>query len=259
MATSSPSLGCVPDHPSLTGDAASAAVKHQIAEYPRVIRGDKDLPVPQQCNGLISLALFKQPVLSKSGKPVYGFCKLRGNWVDLNQAKNQAAEIVRTQDSANKIRVVNVGEWFPITNEDGMSETVDVRVDIPTEEQKLKELAIKERDQEQRRIMRELKEREDEVKNSKDYNDDTEDIDYYTMKRITWLRLHENVQLFRKKINDLEEKWKKTRKELSELEGKHPEYKTSWIDNYNKERKKSGIPNYIPGDEEEKLYELNLV
>lgn len=246
-----------PEYAPLTGKVGEAAVKGQIVHYPQVVRGNRDYPVLQQAMGLISFMLFAEPKKTKNGVPVYGFFKLRGNHIDVDQCKAKAAGIIREQDSKNKIKIAEVGAWLPITEEEQggvVQETVDVRTDA-TEQDKLREIAIKEEKDKAERIMRELREREEEVKNGRDYNSDPEHLDYYTMKKVVWLRLHENIELQRKQLKDLEGKWQATRNILADLDSRHSEYATAWIDNYNIERRKTKIPDYVPSETQNKLYE----
>ena len=247
-----------PYYPPLSGEEAQNAIKGQISEYPKVLRSDKDRSVVQQMYGLASMLLFKEPRKTDSGKPCYGFIKLRGNWADKNQCASEASRIVREQDSINKIRMMEVGSWYPITDDDGPSEKIDVRTDVPAEEEKMKRDAIRQREEESARIMRELKERTEEVKNSKDINDDEDSLDYYVMKYVTWMRIKENIDQFNNKLKDLESKWRSTRQALAKLDEAHPEYNKVWLDRYNEERRKTKIPDFIPGNDLEELYQKKI-
>lgn len=246
-------------YPSLNNAEAQSANRALISEFPKVIRGDRDPPITQQSHGNVSFLLLKAPRKQPDGKSIVGFFKLRGNWADINQCKQAAAKIIREQDSMNKIRVAEVGVWFPITDGDGQAESVDVNTNIPAEEEKIKAEAIKTREEEKNRIARELKEREQEVKDAKDINDDPESLDYYVMKRVVWLRLQENIEQYRTKTEDLEKKWRETRKLLDRLEVSHPGFEAEWIDRYNEERRKSKIPDYIPSEEQDGLYKKKIV
>jgi len=243
-----------PSHPPLTGDQGEAAVEGQLLSYPQVTRGNKDYPLSQQVIGLVSFMLFKEPKKLKTGQSVYGFLKLRGNYSDADMAKAKAADIIRVQDSKNKIKLVEVGGWVPITEEEQMvKEVVDVKLE-ENEQDKLREAAIVEEKNKRDQVMRELREREEEVKNGRDYNDDPQSLDFYTMKKVAWLRLSENIELEKKKITSLEEKLKITRGILAGLDVSHPEYNHEWINNYNIERRKSGIPDYRPSEKEDQQY-----
>ena len=240
----------VPDYPELTGDVGQAAVNGQMLYYPKVARSKKDVSVSKQHMGLISFVLLKEPQKLKNGKPLYGFFKLRGNWADLEQAESKGSRIVREQDSKYKIRVVDVGEWLPLTDDDGLAQkNVNVNLDATDEERK-REIAMREEEANRAAKMRELREREEEVRNGTDYNDDTESLDHYTMKMVVWIRIQENIEQLRNQIASLEGKLEGTRDTLRNLDAKHPEYQGSWIDNYNIERRKSGIPDHVPTQRE---------
>lgn len=250
----------VPGYPALSGEVGMAAVQDKIVPFPQVVRGNKDFPVAQQAMGLVSFMLFKEPKKLPSGLPLYGFFKLRGNYSDEDMCKTKASDIICNQDSKNKIKLAEVGAWLPITEEEGggiVKETVNVNVDA-TEQDKLREAAIIEERKKADRVMREIRDREEEVKNSKDYNDEPESLDYYTMKRITWLRLEEQLELLKSQISSIESKKSDTRVLLADLEKAHPEYSEEWIDNYNVERRKSGIPDYVPSEKQEELYHASL-
>lgn len=244
----------VPDYPPLTGEVGQAAVNGQLLYYPKAVRSNKDLPVSKQHNGLVSFVLLKEPQKLKSGKPLYGFFKLRGNYSDLEQAESKGARIVREQDSKYKIRVCDVGEWLPLTDDDGLvQKNVNVNLDATDEERK-REIAMREEEANRAAKMRELREREEEVRNGGDYNDDKSHINYYTMKMVVWIRIQENIEMLQKQISQLEGKLETTRDLLRDLDEKHPEHYKMWVDNYNVERRKSGFPDYTPTQREVERY-----
>lgn len=248
----------IPDYPPLTGSAAKAAIAGQLS-YPQVVRMQRDMPVPQQSTGLISFVFFKEPKLLKNGKPLLGFFKLRGNWCDPPQAVSMGSKIVTDQDSKHPIKVVDVGAWLPLA-EDGVEvkESVDVKTDM-TEQDKMKELAMKEEEDRRKRIMRELKERAEEVKNAPDYNDDPQNLDFYSLKRNAWKFLGENIDRMIDQVRSLQEKRKELRKLLADLDKEHPTYTNEWIEHVNVERRKAGLPDYIPSENEQELYISALV
>lgn len=257
MAQSSPPLWLDPTYPPIQGIEAKNAVNDLMvsaSNYPKIVRSQQDVPIPQQDYGLISWNLFKEPKTLPGGKNVYGFFKLRGNYPDVNMCKNRSAEIIRNQDSKNKILILPVGQWLPIT-EDEATVKENIEVDSSQSADPMKEAAIKTREDEEKRIMRELKEREEEVKNAKDLNDDPEHIDFYTMKRVTWSSLVTERDAMKKKLENIDKKIVIVRRLLYGLEKKFPEYSKLWIDVYNQERRKSGIPDLIPNAHHEKEYD----
>jgi hypothetical protein len=237
----------VPDYPPLKGDVGSAAVNGQIVYYPKVVRSQADEEIENQTRGLVSFMILKEQRETKDGKKIVGFFKLRGNYSDENQATSKASKIVREQDSKYCIRVAHVGNWIPLVEDDAMArKNVQVNVEESAEEEAAKRKAMEDEEEKRKRIVREMKEREEEVKNAPDYNEDKESLNHYTMKMVVWLRLQETILLERKKLKDLEDKLCGVRSTLSELDQKHPSYSESWVDNYNVERRKAGIPDHVP-------------
>jgi hypothetical protein len=114
--------------------------------------------------------------------------------------------------------------------------------------------AIKQKEGEQRRIMRELKEREDDVQ-TEDIYDDKKTLKYYSMKRVTEMRLTEACGINRKKLEKIIQNQLKVRLELKQLERDNPQYTDEWVECYNVEREKSGIFAYVPGPDEFDEYE----
>jgi hypothetical protein len=235
-----------PDTPSLQGAELRAACAGQVGEYRTVVRSAVDESVPNQSHGLLSFMLFSEPKKTNRGKPVYGFVKLRGNWGE-EIVRSKAQSIVKDQDSKYPVRIGPVGVWLPITEDDDfVKEQLDVRTS--KEEIHLRDEAVHEAERERQRKLREIKEREEELKQGGDlYDEDKEfTIDFYTMKRVTELRLQENLEIFHNKMTDIEDKLEQTRNYLVKLESKNPSYREMWIDRYNEERRKVCIPDYIP-------------
>jgi len=246
----------VPDYPELRGTVGQAAVADKIVYYPQVVRSNADFPIDNQNYGLVSFQLLDKPQKTSTGSTVHGFFKIRGNWSDASMAKSKASSIVRDQDSKSKIRIVNVGQWLPICDDDSLvKEMVEINTDIPLEQQKLKEELAQKNEEQKQKILREIKEREAEVKAAKDYNEDENSLDYYTMKRVAWMRLRENVAATQKQLDSLLKNYAATRDILRDLDTRHTDYSVAWLDNYNKERKKSGIPDFIPGEQEVNEYQ----
>lgn len=248
-----------PTYPPLTGKEAIAAVQNQILEYPQIVRSKTDEPISEQHFGLISFVLLKQEAQTKDGKKIYGFFKLRGNWASPEQAQSKGARIVREQDSKHKIRVANVGHWLPLCEDNSLvKQNIGVNLE-DTDEEEIRRKAEVQTENKKRQVMREMKEREEEIKNAKDLNEDEESLDHYTMKRVVWMRMRENMQQLRTQTESLDEKYEEVREILRKLDDAHPNYEDEWIENYNKERRKSGIPDHVPSKREEEVYNKTRV
>lgn len=84
---------------------------------------------------------------------------------------------------------------------------------------------------------------------------DSESLDYYTMKRVTFLSLreanenpdwNEKFSFYEIAINLIHE--------LDLLDRKYPFYGNLWVENYNKDRVKAGVPLYIHSEKEKQDY-----
>ena len=74
------------------------------------------------------------------------------------------------------------------------------------------------------------------------------------MKMVVWIRLQEHIDVLRNQITQIEGKIETARGVLRDLDIAHPDYRLGWIDNYNVERRKAGIPDYTPTNREEERY-----
>lgn len=245
----------VPDYPPLAGDVGRAAVNGQVFNYPKVVRTMKDSPVTSQRLSLLSFMLFKEPHTLRDGTVAYGYVKNRGNWSDVEQAKFQAGKIIREVDSKYEILIAPTGCWMPITtnNTTLAKEQLDVR--MTKEEIHLRDQAVKDKQSDQRRMAREIREREEELRTGGDIYDDPKSLDYYSMRMVTEVRLIETRDKQIDQVSSIKKTIIKVQKELKRLELEHPEYKDQWIDRYNEERRKAGVPDYIPSEDQMKEHD----
>lgn len=245
----------VPDYPPLlyNDSVGKAAVEGQISHYPKVVRRLQDPPITNQVYSNISFMLYKEPRKLSNGKPVYGFVKSRGNWPDVDTSKQEAGKLIREVDSKFQIRIAPVGAWVPITEENAfVKDLEDVRMN--EEEVHLRDSAIKQKMQEQRTLQNQLREREEELK-SGDIYDDPSSLDFYSMKRVTEITLGEAIITQRRTLENTIANLEKVRTELKLLERLNPSYTEEWIDRYNVERRKGGIPDFIPSEKQFRDYE----
>ena len=244
-----------PDYPPINtqDDVGKAVVAGQAVEYPQVVRNMVDPPVIGQIFGNLSFMLFKKPRMFRD-KPIYGYVKLRGNHQDDKSARFDAYRIVREVDSKFQVRIAQVGTWVPITDNDGVvKELYDVREG--DEEIHIRDEAVKERESEARRITRELQEAEEALKTGDDIYDKPESLDFYTMKRVTEMRVAEAVQIQQRKLDELRKTLVETHMILHRLEIPNPQYSSEWVDNYNRERAKTSLPDFVPGGKQFAAYD----
>ena len=238
----------IDDYPPLSEETSKEAVRSQTIKYPKVVRKMDDPPIVNQMYGNLSFMFFDDPKILSTGKKVYGFCKVRGVWPTETSATEDSKRIIQEVDSRFQIRIAPVGAWVPLTNENAFCKDL-LDVGSNDDMNQLRSEAIKQKEGEQRRIMRELKEREDDVQTDDIYDDKTT-LTYYSMKRVTEMRLTEACEINRKKLAKIEHNQVKVRFELKRLEQENPQYKEEWVECYNQEREKSGIFAYVPGADE---------
>lgn len=239
------------DADSLNKSQTIEARKHLVS-YPTVVRQNVDCPIGNQSFANISYCLFKEPRKLSTGKNAYGLLKVRGAWPSTDVAVNEASKIIKEVDSKNKIQIVPVGHWVPISEEEAFNrESIDIKTH--EDESALRDAVVREKEAEQRKIMREIREREEQLKTEKDIYDDPKSLKYYTMKRVTHLRLFEEHQLIAKKFEEIKKILDTVRSEVKNLDDEFPEYDTEWLEMYNQERSKVSLPKFSL-DEEYKLF-----
>lgn len=241
-------------YPKLKGDVADAAIEGQSIRYPQVVRSATDPPVVGQRLGLISFMIPDAPMKDETnGHTIFSFVKLRGNYADVTQAEFESEKLITQVDSKFRIVTVPVGQWLPITDNPRFFEKM-LEVKMGDQEVALKDRAAREKAEEEARIIRELKEAQERLRNGGDVYDDTSSLDYYTTKRCTFGRLAEERDILRQKLDDVAQKLERTTQELRELEERCPNHKDVWMAHYNAERAKSGIPPISPLHQYEKEY-----
>lgn len=236
-----------PDYPTLkTGLIGKAACEGQVVEYPQVVRQDIDTPIIGQKYGNISFNFFEKPLMFQ-GKPIYGFFKLRGNHESAEVSRTDSYRIVRDLDSKFQVRIAPVGCWVPLTESDAVvKELYDVRES--DKEIHLRDEATKKKEADSRRIQKEITEAQEQLEKGGDIYDDEENIRFYTMKRVTEMRLDESYQIQLIKLEELKKKRDEQRIIVKKLEKMYPSYSDEWLNVYNDERKKTSLPKFIPGE-----------
>ncbi|HSA76108.1 MAG TPA: DUF5832 domain-containing protein [Nitrosarchaeum sp.] len=240
-----------PYYPSLSPAETKAACEKLVQNccpegYTAVVRTDTDPQLVGQQIGLVSFNLFETPRKLQTGKNVYGFMKLRGNYPDDNSAVFEAAKIIREIDSKNQIKRAPVGRWVPITDELAfIKDFLDVNVDKKDEDTQvhIRDDIAKEKQKQESQMIRELREREEECKNSGDM-DDEDHLDCYTKNMVSLDKILEQKENVQKKLLEVEKNLEKITNLLKKSDVKHPQYRNGWLENYNAARRKIGVSNF---------------
>ena len=234
--TSKSQLNFDPKAPPLTENEMKFARKELISAFPKVTRHKVDPEIPHQVIFNVSFMLLDKP-----HNGVVGFFKPRGVFSDEDKATTHAEDIIKTVDSCFIIHQAHMGHWSPITNNQEYSKD---QMDVKTQKDELalRDRAMKEAARKNQELKRELEERKEEVKNRTHDDDNPESLDYYTKKKVAQKELSAYISQGKEKLKVLKKSLRKVDNELFQINKKHPDYCNQWLDNYNKERVRAGLP-----------------
>jgi len=205
-------------------------------KFPRVDRTYADPPVPLQTFGLVSFVPAKGATPNANG--VFGFAKLRGNYASELEASQKAHDLIKL-DSYHQIYHTYVGRPFPITFSSKYSAETE-EVDIRRETTKAVSQNIKEKKQEEQKIVAEIKQREENLlEESK--KDEEDPYDTYITLRVKIAQLQWTYLEHQKKMAEIKDIILKTRVTLTELDTENPEFKDTYYEKYLKARRDAGI------------------
>jgi len=248
-----------PDTGTLTTDEGDIAVSvlsetSFIKKFPRLDKTYADPPIQGQNIGLISFTPSKGAVPDEKG--IYGFAKLRGNFNNEKEADERSEFIIRNCDSYHTIYQAYVGRPFPITfKSDFSAETSEI--DIRNSTTKAISQNIKTKKKEEQTIMKEIQEREEELRRDVEIDKEEDLEEIYTTCRVKKAQLTWNYLEHQKKLKEIRDIVIKTRDQIEKLEIEHPEYKDTYYAKYINARKKAGLK--LKPDESENNFMKFLV
>lgn len=235
----------------LTREETTAAVKDLVLQYPVRVLKDIDPEITGQRFCILSFMMVK-PQKLKDGNTIIGYIKCRGTAENEKEATQTATNIIRKVDSKNKNLIAKTGAWYPITNSllvvDDVLDVTDKK-----EDRSIYDEVAKQKQAEAAQVKRELEERAQEAKAS-DIYDDPKSLRYYSMKRVTELKLADEIQAREKQLIEYRGTLTKVRRELKTLEVEHTDYRSKWVECYNQERRKTKLADFIYDKEEEETY-----
>lgn len=228
--------------PQLSDEEVNSAMKDLnntafITKFPRVDRTYADPPPPLQNIGLLSFVPAKGAQPNKNG--VYGFAKLRGNYATEQEADQRAEFLIRNVDSYHQIYHTYVGRPFPMTASSKYSADTN-EIDIRKEMTESISNDVKQKKQDELKIVQEIKKREDElVADTK--KEEVDPYDEYITLRVKKAQLSWTYLEHVKKMKEIKDIILRTRKEIEKLEEDNSEYKEKYYDKYMNARKDSGF------------------
>jgi hypothetical protein len=237
--------------PQLTDDQVESAMNQLnntafVEKFPMNDKTFQDPPVQMQNIGLVSFVPAKGASPNENG--VYGFAKLRGNYATPMEADQRAEYLIRNADSYHQIYHTYVGRPFPLTLSSKYSaETKEV--DIRRETTQAVSSAVKEKKDEEQKVMKEIKDKEEllleESKKAKDDDGLGEiEVDPYENYITLSVKKAQLIWTFKEhltKMSEVRELIIKTREELKNLDEEHPDFKDRYFDKYTQARKEAGL------------------
>ena len=206
-------------------------------KFPRVDRTYADPLIPMQYIGLISFVPAKGATPNENG--VFGFAKIRGNYSNEIDANQRAEYLIKNVDSYHQIYHTYVGRPFPITSSSSYSaETseVEIRKEMTTDISN----GIKEKKMEEQATIKDMKEREEKLLEEARVGE-IDPYDEYITLRVKKAQLSFTYLEHSKKLKEIKDIIIKTRKQVSEMDEKYPEYQTTYYEKYMQARKDAGL------------------
>lgn len=229
--------------PPLTNTEVNTAINELnnttfVKKFPKVERRYADPSVELQKYGLISFIPAKGATPNPAG--VYGFAKLRGNYNTTTECNERAEYLIRNVDSYHQIYHAYVGRPFPLTTSSKYSEETD-EVDLRKTMTESVSDNIKKKKREEKKVVEEIQERENMLK--EDVNPDIEDdpIETYTTLRVKFSQISWTYKETEEKLKEMQEIIIKTKKQIDAVEEKNPEFRNQYFEKYMKARKDAGM------------------
>jgi len=230
--------------PQLTDDEVTNATQALVDlsftnKFRNLERSYADPELNTQRFGLISFIPSKGATPDKDG--VYGMAKLRGNFQTEVEAAVHAGTLIKNTDSYHKIFTAYVGRPFPITNDEKYCKETE-EVDI---QQKTKEIIsedVKEKRQQQKKDMEDVKTREKRlIDQQKNPEYEEEPFEKYMMLNTKKAQLCFTYEETMQKIEKVKAIIISARAEILQMEAENPQFKDELFENFKSARTQSGI------------------
>jgi hypothetical protein len=226
--------------PPLSEDELDVAFKEMyVSQYARVDRKFSDPEIRGQNYAIYSFNPTKGAQCDSDG--LYGFIKVRGVFGRLEQAEEKARDLIK-YFSANKIFVAEVGNPTPLQNALSNGEHVEEVENTDSENMGKFAEIIKEQSMQEKKVIEEIKQREEELRKDVEKTpEDRDPLDYYI--QLTQKRA-EACYVYKQHLAHLAQ-YKKTiisvRRELAQMDVKYPELQYQFLEHYRKKTSESGI------------------
>lgn len=200
-----------------------------------------DPPIFNQQIGLVSFVPSKGAKPDKDG--FYGMMKIRGNFVNDEEANKKAEDLIRNVDSYHHIFHCKVGKPFPITDSTNFSEEVK-QIDIKKKATEIVSQDILDKKKEAKKDMEDIKQREKNLLNeSKDAIEGKplDPYDDYIMNHVRRSQLLWTYKEAMQKIEKMKKSYIESIQKIKELDENFPEFQNSYKEKYMEAREAAGI------------------
>lgn len=210
-----------------------------VEKFPHLDKTYADPPINLQTYGLVSFVPAKGATPNEHG--IYGFAKLRGNFSTESEADQRAEFLIRNVDSYHQIYHTYVGRPFPITVSSKYSADTN-EIDIRKETTKTMSTSVKEKKMEEKKIMDDMKQREEElIAESKRSPDDVNPFDTYITLKVKKAQLSWTYLEHQKKMAEVRTILRSTKTTLDEMDVEFPDFQNQYFDKYMQARKSAGF------------------
>jgi len=171
---------------------------------------------------------------------IYGMIKIRGTFSTPEEANEKAEDLIRNHDSYHKIYHGWVGKPLPLTVKSDFSANIE-EIDIQQKVSKIVRADIKDKRQQEKQQVKEIRERERNLKEAVE-QEATDPYEKYTCLRVKKAQVIWGYMEHRKKLGEMEEVFEKTLAEVKEMDDEDADYAVRYYDRYMEARRSAGIP-----------------
>lgn len=171
---------------------------------------------------------------------IYGMIKIRGTFSTPEEANEKAEDLIRNHDSYHKIYHGWVGKPLPLTVKSDFSAKVE-EIDIQQKVSKIVRTEIKDKRQQEKQKVKEIRERERNLKEAVE-QEATDPYEKYTCLRVKKAQVIWGYMEHRKKLAEMTDVFKKTLAEVQEMDDEDSDYAVRYYDRYMEARRSAGIP-----------------
>lgn len=231
-----PSQGVTLNDAEVSAAMESLVVRDFVAKFPKVDKFYADPTIPGQQIALHSFVPAKGATPDKDG--IYGMVKVRGVFATQREADERAEYLIRNADSYHSIYHSYVGRPFPLSRDKKyVANTVEIDIRKKTTETIDKD--VKDKRDDERKQMEEIKDREKKLRD--DVSSDIDPEDRYTELQVKRAQLSWTYVETLKKLDEYKRIILKAREDIAALEEKNPEVREKYVEKYMAARREAGL------------------